>query len=859
MRVSWTEPRQFITVDLNGWLDHLVGIRVSKSKTLLEPRTLGFRSTILKHQTVNNDSEQNCPWLFGAQALASARYSMKNDPLVDAFDALLDESYFQMRDNHISPLPVFKALWRLVAEEMKRSECSADLALVIPDTPQLGNQAIVQKTGRTRLETLYHELEKARPSALASSRIELVWRSVATVEVASAKGRIPKEEGAIFVININRQTSWTVIDLVDWAWDNRTPKSLCIARSATMDKCEDTQSLTARRMSAVQSYFSEKKFDFKKILKWTRLAEIIASDMTETTAMELGIDIDALEHRSGPLREGDWALLSKRPRVGFETTILPSKLKERLHEFQRNHRQKPLAIIVECPAGEELIADFCSSIQQELIEDIPVRQVTGTETVQAARQLATRLRQNRTEPPAWLDVIPEIELKLQSQEWSPIIPSGEVIPAGETYRSPIDNKRWVTLAPGIEQVHLNIRRGWENNWDERYSGKHTGHTIRPSDNVRIVQPQIMVRPLSGDARLEIIEGPSTQEKQPLIGSKASIRWSEMASEPPPALRSIPDLYIFKPSEQGWYSLESLLNQLVDNSDSMDLIDRVTIRNDIYVCVRELWRIGFPLGSDALPSREIYGRDPTQFENAKQLIKQAIPILLKDLKNYVENCLDYVGQFNDGQTNRLHLPLTWMFTACPKEAVDILLDAIIDSDGQTAQALRMQQQFSAWAVYSGVGRAALSEGALVGIFDDLIGKWSSEDKSRQDKFLLAAVTHPMARRVAVRYVLNDEERFNRVREFLNCQLRNLLDGNNDPRVGINPALELRYITMGYRGLCQVRYATDDWLSIHAPYAQWVHDRLLDALPMGNDFSQQLVLRTAPYLIGQGQDPTMPGGF
>ncbi len=130
-----------------------------------------------------------------------------------------------------------------------------------------------------------------------------------------------------------------------------------------------------------------------------------------------------------------------------------------------------------------------------------------------------------------------------------------------------------------------------------------------------------------------------------------------------------------------------------------------------------------------------------------------------------------------------------------------------------------------------------------------------------KFLLAAVTHPMARRVATRRVLGEcEERFKRVKCFLHQHLENLLAGNHDPRPGgAAPSLELRYITMGFRGLCQIRYANPEWFDAAGKEARELFTMLRDAREMGGDFERDLVDRTAPYLIGNGKDPSMPGGF
>ena len=54
-----------------------------------------------------------------------------------------------------------------------------------------------------------------------------------------------------------------------------------------------------------------------------------------------------------------------------------------------------------------------------------------------------------------------------------------------------------------------------------------------------------------------------------------------------------------------------------------------------------------------------------------------------------------------------------------------------------------------------------------------GNGRTKGGRQQDKFLFAAVSHPMARRVAVRSILNeDRARFDRVKGFLDRQLENI---------------------------------------------------------------------------------------
>ena len=370
----------------------------------------------------------------------------------------------------------------------------------------------------------------------------------------------------------------------------------------------------------------------------------------------------------------------------------------------------------------------------------------------------------------------------------------------------------------------------------------------------MVEALARVRPLSGEARIEIIEHLPDETAQALAASSVSIRWSDMAKSEPDALRGIPELYIFRSSPEGWNHLELLLREVVQagaGNVPFNLKDR------LYRCINQQWKDQvFPLGSDGESPRF---DDPSRHREARALLRDSTAILLSELEDHARG----PGQLSVKETNRMHLPLTWLFVGCPERAVDLLLETILDPDGPVGGKLRTENQYSGWSVHQGVGRAVRNDTQLRVIFDELIGKWEAKGDRQQDKFLLATVSHPMARRAPVRNVLNeDRKRFDRVKGFLDRQLENILEGIHDHRPGDRkaPSLELRYAVMGYRGLCQVRYRNPDWLPMGSDDCRRIHRRMHTAAArVRRQFERTLVERTAPYLIGQGEDPSMPGGF
>ena len=587
--------------------------------------------------------------------------------------------------------------------------------------------------------------------------------------------------------------------------------------------------------------------------------EILASGMQPESLATLGYDVSSLEHRSWPASGGTWMECPRPPSIPRGEAFLPAALARKIDEFRNRRGLAPLGIVVESPAGIEMTADLESLIRRHA-PDIPIFPATGADAARAASRLAEKLGRDK-DSPAWLDEVPAIELEVRSNtdggasgnatQWMPIVPGDEAIPAGQTYHSKPCRDRQITLAPGIEQVHLHLRRGRAGAWDHRYSGQTTGHAIRPSDHLRIVEPLARVRPLSGEARIEIVEHFPNGTSAALSASRTSIGWSEMSETPNPELRSIPELYIFKASPAGWSELEPLLREVLEVAVGEA---RNGIRNSLYKCTQNQWRDQiFPLGSDGQPPRT---DDPKQYRAAQDLLGQATNLLLSDFEHAVRNRT----KLRPAVANRMHMSLTWLFTGCPERAVEILLDAILNPAGDAGTTLHIANDWSAWAIYSGIGRAVRSDELLRRVFDELIGKWEDAGGRSQDRFLLAAVTHPMARRVGVRRVLNEsKERFERVKRFLSQQLDNVLAGKHDPRCKSQPTLELRYVTMGYRGLCQVRYEHRDWFPEDGDEAREACAKLRQASTMGNNFVQNLVDRTAPYLIGEGVDPTMPGGF
>ena len=825
---------KFITVDINGWFDSVVDIDGNV-------KSLGFRSCLFKHKDGNHSK-----WLFGAQALASARYYRKDCSLIDACDAL-NATSGQLRNSDIEfSLP--RALWQLVEDATRRTRTTVNLGLIIPDSKFLGTPEVKEATGKTPLEQLYEAFEHARPPNLASSRIEFIWRSVAALQAVIDQGNLHDFPDRVLVISVIRNTYWTMLEFRPWRG-----KKL-IDRKPVMDNSSKEEALTHLRTETVKGALNQtEEHDIQNLSQWTRLLEILASGLSQKSLAKLGIDSNVLEHRCWPTFDSNWARTNSIPSLVWPEFPLPDSLRDEILRIKNESVNGKIPIVIESPTGFQMTHELEKSIKC-ISGKTNFNYVPNSGVLLAADHLVKILGKDSSQP-AWLDHVPSVEIEIRGREnnksndteWKTIVSEDTVIPAGEMYHSMQNRERRITLAPGTEFIHLHLRRGFEGKWDDRY----TAHPIQPSDHNRVVEPLVRVRPLSGEARIEIVEHRLDETLAAVAAERPSIKWSDMTTNRPPALKSIPELYIFKASEEGWKNLKELLKKVVE---STEFKERNSLRYKLDKSLKMQWKEKvFPLGSDGQPPRPLNAKG---FQEEQELLARASNILLADLQDFINS----KTTLKSGR-NRLHMALTWLFTGCPCQTVNYLLDAVVNPNGNAGTRLQIGEKFSAWAIYSGIGRAAQNEDTFRTIYDTLIMRWEDNGGESQDKYLLAAVTHPMARRVGVRTVLNEsKERFDRVKGFLSKQLVNILEGTSDRRPKVRqPSLELRYVTMGFRGLCQIRYENPNWFAEDDEETRRIYETLMIAKKFGTNFEKDLVEKTAPYLIGKGEDPTMPEGY
>ena len=562
--------KQFLTFDFNGWLDHIVDQNG-------EARALGFRSCFYKHQN---------QWLAGAQALAAARCANSLSSTIDAIDALASAAGHGQHSLELGEAPPFpSALWKLVEAANREANDPINLALIVPDDQIFGNTKVVQE-GKTRLETLYSSLYAARPPRLMRSRIELVWRSVAVLQAVLDKEELKDKEGEVLVVSVNDRILWRVLELRPWSRNDSGDSPIRIVRTPVNVSIENSKRGEIPWMKdLLRSVEIQNSVDLEKFSQWTRWMEILVTNASSETLDQLGIDANAIEHRTWPFVDGEnvsWR--TEAPTVvskNCATDLLPDKLEEVITRFLSPQKEIPLAIIIENPIGDEMVAGF-RSLHRNLGDRIQIHHVSGADTARAAARLAEVLAEtNHPDSPAWLDSVPEIQLKVREKldgdqvgsntNWIEVVSGNEVVPAGEIYSTQPDKRRRITLAPGIEYVHLHLRRsGDEDEGDERY----THHAIEPSDHVRVVEPLARVRPLSEVARIEIVEHLLNNDVETLAGPTNGIKWDKLTSERPAVLGSIPELFIFRASEEGWEYIKPILEQIVESGRNGILTPRL---------------------------------------------------------------------------------------------------------------------------------------------------------------------------------------------------------------------------------------------------------------------------------------------
>ena len=243
-----------------------------------------------------------------------------------------------------------------------------------------------------------------------------------------------------------------------------------------------------------------------------------------------------------------------------------------------------------------------------------------------------------------------------------------------------------------------------------------------------------------------------------------------------------------------------------------------------------------------------------YEERKRVLREAGEALGENFKERVRE----KGQARIRTANRWHMGATWLFTGCPSGVVDILMEAVCNPRGTVATRLNLSNEFGRWPIYSGLGRATNTRAQMEMLARETLDQWEKAHRPVPDICSLATISHPAARRAEMREIwIDGRDLFERTWEFLAQQLIGWKSTGWPRNKPGTPALALRYIMMGYRGLCQIRYRRPDWLPTDHPRMYEAAEKLEAAQRrVKQEFVVELCERSIPFLYGEGEDPTIP---
>ena len=336
--------------------------------------------------------------------------------------------------------------------------------------------------------------------------------------------------------------------------------------------------------------------------------------------------------------------------------------------------------------------------------------------------------------------------------------------------------------------------------------------------------------------------------------------------------AIPLLYVFEADEGAWLELESHLAELRDwwRDDRTEGDRIVDLYNRLYKIFNSKWSdLRYPIDSAGDPPW-VRHPDSSKAKATERERRRLVNDARDAMVGRFEEVLAGQREVQQGRPlNQVHTVPTWMFTNAPDSLALRLASGLArttDEGCAVAASLGLDNHFSAWAAYSGIGRSTNSVSALATVWETLLGSW---DGTTPDKFLLAAISHPMGRRMQTTDLLA-------ARPALRSQVINLtttaLDwlsaGRSDPRPGGHKgqwALELRYTVFIVRGLLrvciadqsvEVRGGTELMCSLADRLEQLARNRRLGH---NQELVRNLVDRTVPLARGEAGEVALPEGL
>ena len=722
--------------------------------------------------------------------------------------------------------------------------------LVISDVPGMDEAAqarILDELARTRL---------------GGCTIDLLWRPVAVVLGILNEGRKHHE---------NNPES-RARKVLQQAWENSArPISLVVLIAGT--KGLETQQLllrpwkgrllperkeygqrmewkgdwTARILEIRRQIQEDSGHEAVELLnRQTRLVECIAAG--ESTLMHLDSQ-NAIRDDTGT-----WKKIAIKQPSPFREILLPKKAVQAARDARY--------VLLYSPAGCTMTRALELALEKQGVAVESTLKLSADSAAWGALEAARRLEQGEA---PYLDHLPQLDLWATqtdgTQDWSTLIPAGEMIEAGKTYR---------TQEPIPFEMPARMRR-----LDFRLKkGEETREKIQPLEEPPSTKHEVQVyaeqRPVSGYATCTV----ASKSYEPLRRSPLRFRWSDLCRDADQRRginldRLAPDLVEYETDPRFWLgpnSTEPTLDAFLTAHTKDDTAPRHA-RDRLY---RKLTRTsppgsGIPTGrrhvvssSGRLPDAAQIGEE--NLTRIEHKLDRVLHVLATDLDAYIQRPTSE----KPGVTNRRHLPATWCFVRCPVSIQDHIIEQVgksaIDFPINLADPLRVTNEWAAVACYHGLGRTVSDSRRIRKVFQLILDH--GEPGRRGER--LACLSHIISRReTAAKIILENQDCLVHAVTLGIRALEQLIVGEWDivwkAKKEMNNRSLFRYAMLLLGGLCRVRLLDSEALPPNGSLARDAVHALKDASQLdwvqARKDTATAARKIIDYLEGHGSDSTV----
>ena len=723
--------------------------------------------------------------------------------------------------------------------------------LVVSDIPAMDEAAqarILDELARTRL---------------GGCTIDLLWRPVAAV-LGILNERTKHHEN-------NAESPARKV--LEQAWDNGAgPIPLVVLIAGT--KGLETQELILRRWNG--RLLPERR-EYGERLKWkgdwTARIRGIRRQLQEASGREavellyrqtrlvecIAAGESALKHldAQNTVRDdtGNWKKIAIGQLTPFHEEPLPKKV---VHAARRARY-----VLLYSPAGYTMTRALEQALVKQAVSADRILKLDAAAAAWGALEAARRLE--RGEAP-YLDHLPQLDLWAAqadgTRDWSTLIPAGEMIEAGKTYRT--QEPILFEMPARMRCLDFRLKKGEE-------TREKVEALEEPPPTKHEVQVYAEQRPVSGYATCTV----ASKSYEPLRRSPLRFRWSDLCRDAdqrretnPSSLA--PDLVEYETDPRFWLgpkSTEPALDAFLTAHPKEDTAKQQA-RDRLYCELKRTLSpgAGIPHGrryvvssSGRLPVADQIGEE--NLTRIEHKLNRVLHALATDLNGYIQRPTTE----RLGVTNRRHLPATWCFVRCP----DSIQDRIIEQIEKTATGfptdptdnpLRATNEWAAVACYHGLGRTVSDSLRIRRVVQLILGHGKAGERGEQ----LACLSHILSRRESAAAIIleNHENLVHAVTLSINA-LNQLVDGEWDKvwkiRKEMNNRSLFRYAMLLFGGLCRVRLLDTGALPPEGPLAREAvkalkHAAQLDWVQARED-TATVARKIVDYLEGHGSDSTV----